>query len=51
MRVVEVGPGVTVDDMIATMAVDKLKAEWFEALNNIKPGDSLTPGTKIKVVK
>ena len=51
VRVVEVGPGVTVDDMIATMAVDKLKAEWFEALNNIKPGDSLTQGTKIKVVK
>jgi len=37
--------------MIATMAMDDLKAEWFQALNNLKPGDTLTQGSKIKVVK
>jgi len=51
VRVVEIGPGVTTADMIATMAMDDMKAEWFQALNNIKPGDTLTQGSKIKVIK
>jgi predicted Zn-dependent protease len=33
------------------MAVPKFKAEWFEALNDIKPNDKLTPGQKVKVIK
>lgn len=51
VRVVTVGPGVGVQDLIDTMAVPDMKAEWFEALNNLKPGDALKPGQKVKVVK
>lgn len=51
VRVIEVGRGVSVNDLIKSMAVPELKAEWFEALNGIKPGDTLTPGQKVKVVK
>ncbi len=51
VRVIEVGPGVSVEDLIAAMAVDEMKAEWFEALNDLRPGDALTPGQKVKVVK
>jgi len=51
IRVINVGAGVTVQNLIDTMAVPELKAEWFEALNNLKPGDPLTRGQKVKVVK
>lgn len=51
VRVVTVGAGVSVADMIQSMIVPEMKAEWFEALNNLKPGDTLTPGQKVKVVK
>ena len=51
VRVIQVGPGVSVENLIDAMAVPKMKAEWFEALNGLKPGDVLTPGQKIKVIK
>lgn len=51
VRVIEVGGGVGVNDLIKSMAIGELKAEWFEALNGIKPGDALVPGQKVKVVK
>ena len=51
VRIVEVGHGVGVADLVDAMAVPELKAEWFEALNGLKPGDALTPGQKVKVVK
>jgi len=51
VQVVEVGPGVTVEDLINTMAVKTMKAKWFAALNGIKRGDTLSPGTKVKVIK
>lgn len=51
VRVIEVGGGVSVTDLIDAMAVPEMKAEWFEALNGIKPDDTLVPGQKIKVVK
>lgn len=52
VRVVQVGNGVKTQDLIDTMMVqDDMKAEWFEALNGIKPTDALTPGQKVKVVR
>lgn len=51
VRVIEVGHGVSIEDLIDAMAVPELKAEWFEALNGLKAGDALTPGQKVKVVK
>jgi len=51
VRVVEVGAGVRAEDLIASMAVPELKAEWFESLNGIKQSDALAPGQKVKVVK
>ena len=51
VRVTEVGSGITVADLVDTMAVEEFKAEWFESLNGLKPEDPLTPGQKVKVLK
>jgi len=51
IRVVKVNPGVTYEDMVNSMAVDEMKAEWFEAINNLKPEDPLPRGGRIKVVR
>lgn len=51
VRVIDVGPGVRVADLIDAMAIDDMKAEWFEALNNLKPDAALTPGQRVKVIK
>ena len=51
VRVVKVGSGVRVADMIDAMVIPDLKAEWFEALNGLKADDALTPGQKVKVIK
>lgn len=51
VRVVTVGRGVSVADMVNTMIIPDLKADWFEALNNLRPGDTLVTGQKIKVIK
>lgn len=51
IRVVEVGKGVSFQDLSASMAVEKYKSEWFEALNGIGPNDPLAPGAQVKVVK
>ncbi|MBL4748864.1 MAG: M48 family metalloprotease [Magnetovibrio sp.] len=51
VRVVTIGPNVTYDDLVKSMAVDNLKAEWFMALNNLKPADPLPIGRRIKIIK
>lgn len=51
VRVVEVGRGVTVQDLIAAMALEDMKAEWFEALNGIAPGGVVHAGQKVKIIK
>lgn len=51
VRVVEVGRGVTVEDLINSMAVPEMRADWFQALNGLKPGDPLHAGQKVKVVR
>ena len=51
IRVVTVGRGVTFDDLVKGMNVDKYKAEWFEAINGIGPDDPLIPGARVKVIK
>lgn len=51
VHVVEVGRGVTADDMIAAMGLPDYNGEWFEALNGVASGDTLQPGQKIKLVK
>jgi len=51
VRVVNVGSRVTYDDLVSSMAMDEMKAEWFQVLNNIKPGDPLPRGQRIKVIK
>lgn len=51
VRVVSVGPRVTYDDLVNAMAMDDMKAEWFEVLNNIKSEDPLPRGQRIKVIK
>ncbi|MBF0248223.1 MAG: M48 family metalloprotease, partial [Alphaproteobacteria bacterium] len=51
IRVVNVGAGVTFDDLANSLAVKKYHKEWFEALNGIGPDDPLIPGAVVKVVK
>ena len=51
VRVIEVGRGVTSADLVASMAVEDMKSEWFEALNGIQPDEAVQPGQKVKVVK
>lgn len=51
IHVVTVRPGTTFAAMVADMALDEYKAEWFEALNAIGPDDPLIPGARVKVVK
>ncbi|MBL4692040.1 MAG: M48 family metalloprotease, partial [Magnetovibrio sp.] len=51
VRVVRVSPGVTYDDMVQAMAVPKFKEKWFQALNNLNPGDPLPLGKRIKLIK
>lgn len=51
VRVVEVGRGVTTQDLIASMALSDLKAEWFESLNGIAPDDAVQAGQKVKIIK
>ena len=51
VRVVNVGARVTYDDLVSSMAMEDLKAEWFQVLNNLKAGDPLPRGQRIKVIK
>ena len=51
VRVVNVGAHVTYDDLVKSMAMDDMKAEWFEVLNNIKADVPLPRGLRLKVIK
>lgn len=51
VHVVKVVPGITVRKLIASMAVPKMKAKWFQALNGLKPGDPLALGQELKIIE
>ena len=51
VRVVEVGRGVGTQDLIASMVLSDMQAEWFEALNGIAPDGVVRAGQKVKIVK
>jgi predicted Zn-dependent protease len=48
--VVTVKSGDTIEKLAARMAYDNFKAERFTVLNALKPGASLQPGQKVKIV-
>jgi predicted Zn-dependent protease len=50
IEIVTVAPGQGVDDLAQRMAVDALPREQFEVLNGLAPGQTLRPGTKVKLV-
>jgi predicted Zn-dependent protease len=51
LQVVTVAPGQNVEYFVRRMAVDDLPREQFELLNGLDPGDSLSPGQKVKLVR
>jgi len=51
VRVIKIGPNVTYQNLVNSMAVKDMKAEWFEALNNLNPDSPLRQGQRIKVIK
>lgn len=51
VRVVEVGPGVTKQNLIDSMAIPEFKDEYFHAINGFAPDDAAQPGQKVKVIK
>jgi predicted Zn-dependent protease len=48
--VVTVKSGDTIEKLAARMAYDSFKVERFTVLNALKPGESLSPGRKVKIV-
>jgi predicted Zn-dependent protease len=49
LKLVTVKPGDTIDSMARRMATDK-KRERFLVLNGLNPGESLAPGSQLKIV-
>ena len=50
IEVATVRPGDTVEDFARRMAVDELALEQFLVLNDLRPGERLEPGQRVKVV-
>jgi predicted Zn-dependent protease len=50
LRIVTVAPGDTVEKLASKMAVPDRAAERFRVLNGIDPGDTLKPGSQMKIV-
>lgn len=50
LKIVKVEPGDTVEKLASRMAVPDRQAERFRVLNGLGPGDSLKPGTEVKIV-
>jgi predicted Zn-dependent protease len=50
LKVVKVKPGDTVEKLARRMAVSDRQVERFRVLNGLGPGDSLEPGTEVKIV-
>jgi predicted Zn-dependent protease len=50
VRTVTVGPGDTVDTLAARMEVGDKKRQRFLVLNGLQPGETLTPGSEVKIV-
>ena len=50
LRVVTVAPGDTVEKLASKMAVTDRAVERFRVLNGLDPGDTLKPGSEMKIV-
>ncbi|HEX8828644.1 MAG TPA: M48 family metalloprotease [Xanthobacteraceae bacterium] len=50
LRIVTVAPGDTVEKLASKMAVPDRAAERFRVLNGLDPGDTLKPGSEMKIV-
>ena len=50
LRVVTVNPGDTPGKLADMMPLESFKLDWFQALNGLAPGATVTAGTKVKVV-
>jgi predicted Zn-dependent protease len=50
LEVVKVAPGDTVEKLASRMAVPNHQVERFRVLNELQPGDKLTPGSEVKIV-
>lgn len=50
IRIVTVKKGDTVQSLSARMAMADSKEDWFRVLNELQPGQELTPGRKVKIV-
>jgi predicted Zn-dependent protease len=50
LSVVTVGPHDTVEKFASRMAVPDRQVEQFRVLNGLNPGDTLRPGSEVKIV-
>ena len=50
VKVVSVGPHDTVEKLASRMAVPDRQAEQFRVLNGLRPGDTVRPGSEVKIV-
>ncbi len=50
IQVVTVGPHDTIDKLASRMAVPDRQVEQFLVLNGLNPGDTLRPGSEVKIV-
>ncbi len=50
VKIVNVRPGDTPDRMAERMALDEFRLETFLAMNGLKPGAKLEPGSQVKIV-
>ncbi|MFY9838575.1 MAG: M48 family metalloprotease [Xanthobacteraceae bacterium] len=50
LRIVTVAPGDTVEKLASKMAVPDRAVERFRVLNGLDPGDTLKPGSEMKIV-
>jgi len=50
LRVVTVLSGMTAASLAAQMPMADDRVEWFSILNNLAPGDELSPGQRVKIV-
>ena len=50
LMIVTVGPSDTVEKLASRMAVPDRPVERFRVLNGLNPGDTLRPGSEVKIV-
>ncbi|MBM09364.1 MAG: peptidase M48 [Magnetovibrio sp.] len=50
LRISKIKPGETVNSIAAGFPFIRFKREWFRLLNNMKIGEKVTPGQRVKVI-